>query len=323
MPFSDFPEYDRLSRFFKRILKRNAFHPAYLFHGPPGVGKRKMAHAFAMAIFCHNREDDFCGECSACRRMKSGSYPDYHVIEPDGAFIKIDQNRDMIAEATVQPYESAKKIFVLDPADRMRAEAANSLLKILEEPFPFSLFILITASPRAILPTIDSRCQKVRFTPLPYDVLAANLVRQHGLNPEYAATLARLTSGRPRLADDLAQGDFLKERDATIEMLGRIAASREIEAFRPGQQIKERDAAIRFLELLIPVLRDAAALRACGGKEALLNPDRKEEIARATEAFTPEQLLGCWRDAVEGTGNLLMNANVKAQLDRVLLHLCP
>jgi hypothetical protein len=106
-------------------------------------------------------------------------------------------------------------------------------------------------------------------------------------------------------------------------MLGRIAASREIEAFRPGQQIKERDAAIRFLELLIPVLRDAAALRACGGKEALLNPDRKEEIARATEAFTPEQLLGCWRDAVEGTGNLLMNANVKAQLDRVLLHLCP
>jgi len=322
MPFSDFPGYEHLTRVFRRIVGRNAFHSAYLFHGPSGMGKRKLAQAFAMAIFCRELEDDFCGRCSACLRMKSGAYPDYRVIEPDGALIKIDQNREMIAEAVLQPYESQKKIFVLDPAERMRPEAANCLLKVLEEPFSFSIFILITSSPRAILPTIDSRCQKIRFSPMPCETLAKMLGERHSLDPQAAATLARISGGRPALAEEMASGDFLSERDAVLQSLGAIAKGRDLEVFRIANQMRSRDAATKFFHFLIPLLRDAALVKELGGGDQLLNPDRYEQVAQIAQSFTREQLLEAWQDAILCSGNLLQNANAQAQTDRVLLHLC-
>jgi len=326
VPFSDFKGYENTTRVLQRIAARRSFHSAYLFHGPSQVGKRRIAQAFAMAIFCQSgREGDFCGECSACRRMLSGAYPDYHLIEPDGAFIKIEQTREMIADAAVYPHESPRKIFVLDPAERMRAEAANSLLKVLEEPFEFAIFILITANPNAILPTIDSRCQKVRFTPLPTDLLAAQLQEQYELDSEAAATLARLAGGRPGLCEQLAKGNFLDERDVVIETLAAIGQNRDLEVFRVSQGLRGgRDAAIRFFQLLIPVLRDAALLKESGAERQLFNLDRSREIAEATRGFSADELLRAWEDAIACTANLyVFNANVQAQIERVLLHLCP
>jgi len=326
VPFSDFPGYEQITRVFQRITARGIYHPAYLFLGPPQVGKRRLAEAFAMAIFCQQVEGDFCGQCSACHRIQSGTFPDYRLIEPEGAFIKIEQTREMIAEAAVQPHEGPKKVFVLDPADRMRIETANSLLKVLEEPFEFAIFILITNSPQAILPTIDSRCQKIRFSPLPYDRVAEHLTETHGLDPKEAATLARICGGRPRLAEELAGGDFLKDRDQVLEVLASVAENRELEVLRVSNRIrgsKSRDAALRFLQLLIPVLRDAALLQEGGRPSGLLNQDRETEIRSATKGFPPQQLLAAWQDATECTANLVANANVQAQLERVLLHLCP
>ena len=323
MPFSDFQGYEKLTRIFRRMVKQDAYHPAYLFHGPPHVGKRKLAEAFSMAIFCNELEDDFCGHCSSCRRMQSGVYPDYRVIEPEGATIKIERCRDVIAEAAMQPYEGKKKIFVLDPAERMKVEAANSLLKVLEEPFPFSLFILITSVPQAILPTIDSRCQKIRFAPHSYELLSQNLCTQFDLDPDAAMTLARISGGRPALAEELATGDFLAERDSVIGALAAISERRELEAFRMAGGFRNRDLAITFLELLISILRDAALLKQAPESENLINHDRRQPILEATADFTSEELLSTWKDAIECSNNIRLNANTQAQIDRVLLHLCP
>lgn len=324
VPFSDFPGYEQVTQVFRRIVSRGTYHPAYLFHGPSQMGKRRLAEAFASAIFCREVEGDFCGHCSACRRMTSGTFPDYRLIKPEGAYIKIDHTREMIGEAAIQPHEAPKKVFVLDPADRMRIEAANSLLKVLEEPFPFSIFILITSSPHAILPTIESRCQKIRFSPLPYEKVAAQLIEAHALEPSAAETLARLCGGRPGLAEELAKGDFLAERDKVIEVLASVGANRELEVFRVSNQVRgSRDAAQRFFQLLIPVLRDALLLRQGGDPKGLLNQDRQEEIRSATKEFTPEELLATWQDATESSWNLLQNASAPAQIERVLLQLCP
>lgn len=324
MPFSDLKGYESITRVFQRIIEREAFHSAYLFTGPPLVGKRRLAHAFASAIFCQTRQGDFCGECSACRRMQSGTFPDYRVIEPDGAFIKIEQVRDMIGNATLQPHEAPKKIFVLDPAERMRVETANSLLKILEEPFAFSIFILITSSPRAILPTIESRCQRFRFSPLPYEYLAQQLMERHSLDRASAATLARISGGKPGLAEQLADKEFLKERDEIIETLTAIGHQRELAVLSFCQRFRsQRDKAERFLQLLIPILRDAALLRESAERKHLLNQDRHQEIATAARLFTSEELQNAWQDAVECTTNLRLNANPIVQIERVLLNLCP
>ena len=324
MPFSQLSGYEPITRVFTRTIEREAYHSAYLFHGPAGVGKRRLAKAFAKAMFCQRLKGDFCGECSACKRMESGRFPDYRVIEPDGAYIKIGQLRDMMREAAVQPYEAKRKVFVIDPAHQMRPEAANSVLKVLEEPFAFSIFILITSSPEAILPTIDSRCQKIRFSPLPYDALAGQLQREHDLGRKTAATLARVSGGRPGLAVELMQGDFTSDRDSVIEHLAALAEHRDLEALRLSQHLRsKRDDVQKFLLLLVPVLRDAALLKDEPESEQLLNLDRREDIQRATASIAKEDLVSAWHEATECSMNVQQMANPQAQVERCLMALCP
>jgi DNA polymerase III subunit delta' len=323
MPLDELTGYETQIRLFRRILSRKAFHSSYLFYGPLGVGKRKLAKAFASAIFCTELENDFCGRCSACRRMASGHYPDFRLIEPDGAYIKIEQTRHVIGEAATKPLEGPKKIFVLDPLERMRAEAANSLLKVLEEPFDFSLFILITSSPRAILPTIDSRCQKIRFSPLPFETVAQHLEERLQMASEKANTLARLSGGRPELAEQLAEGDFLTQRDEILKIITKIGRDKELAAARASDRFRSnRDEAERFLHLLLPLLRDAACLRENPDSPVLLNQDRKKEITEVLQYFELDQLMSAWKSATEAVWNIRQNANVQAQLDHVLFQLC-
>lgn len=322
MPFSDFQGYERVTRVFSKIVAAQRFHSSYLFVGPPQVGKRKMARAFAMAIFCHEVEGDYCGECSRCRRILHDRFPDFQIIEPDGAYIRIEQAREMMAEAAMQPFEAERRVFVLDPVDRMRPEAANSLLKVLEEPFDFAHFILITSNPKAILPTIESRCQKIRFSALPYDLVALQLQKQFELSPEEAATLARISGGKPGLAEQLAQEEFLAERDAIVESLACVAQGGEVEALRIAGEFRgNQQSAVKYLELLIPVLRDAALLSE--GGSAVFNLDRSERIREATGNIPSSNLVAAWQDATECTGNISRMANVQSQLERVLLNLCP
>src|SRR5262249_23537856 len=141
------------------------------FAGSDGVGKRRFALAFAKAVNCQKAPVgayalDGCDECPVCRRIGAGLYSDVTVIRPDGQFIKIAQTRGMAEEGYYHPREGRQRFFIMDEADRLREEAANSLLKPLEEPPPTSPIILLTARPDALLLTIRSRAQRLNFTTL-------------------------------------------------------------------------------------------------------------------------------------------------------------
>ena len=156
-----------------RVIARDSMPPAVLMAGPAGVGKRLTAIAIAQAVNCLQPqssgefERDACGECASCRRIARGVHPDVIVVEPgETGAIKIEQLRDVIDRSQYRPFEGRRRVVIINEADAAGADAQSALLKTLEEPPSASLFILISSIPDALLPTVLSRCPRLRFGPL-------------------------------------------------------------------------------------------------------------------------------------------------------------
>jgi DNA polymerase-3 subunit delta' len=175
---------------------------AYLFHGPAGTGKRAIARAFAAALLAEGARDPG----AVAERVARGTHPDLTWVTPSGAAEMLvgDIEEPVVAAATRTPFESARRVFVIEGADTMNDQAANRMLKTLEEPPPFVHLLLLTDRREDVLPTIASRCQAVRFDPLPSARIAELL---HDVEPERAQACARLALGDARLAERLASGE--------------------------------------------------------------------------------------------------------------------
>ncbi len=172
-------------------LSKGAAH-AYLFAGPRGVGKTEAALAFAAALLC---PEHGCDCCEACRRARAGVHPDLVPIVPEGSFIRVDDIREVTAGAALRPYEAAVRVYVIFDADAMNEAAANAFLKTLEEPPGHIRFILVTNNPERLPQTIVSRCQRVPFSRIPVEPMAAHLRDIYGLSDGDCRALARVSQG--------------------------------------------------------------------------------------------------------------------------------
>jgi DNA polymerase-3 subunit delta' len=200
---------------------------AYLLHGPAGTGKRAAARDFAAALLARDSE-------SARTRVLHGTHPDLTWVAPSGAheMLRRDVQQSVVSAASHTPFESTHRVFVLERADTMNDEAANALLKTLEEPPPYVVLLLLTDNPSQVLPTISSRCQPVRFDPLPAAELAHKL-QSRGIDPETATACARLSLGDGERALTLALSPELRARTeafARAPVHGRAHAE---QAWRP------------------------------------------------------------------------------------------
>src|SRR5918993_1314291 len=200
---------------------------AYLLHGPAGTGKRTAARDFAAALLARGAGDPE----SARTRVRRGAHPDLTWVAPSGAheMLRRDVQETVVSAAAHTPFESGHRVFVLERADTMNDEAANALLKTLEEPPPYVVLLLLTDNPSQVLPTIASRCQGVRFDPLGAEAVAQRL-QSRGVAPEAAAACARLSlgDGEKALALGLADGPALRahsEAFARAPLAGRTAGA--------------------------------------------------------------------------------------------------
>ena len=295
---------------------------AYAFVGPAGVGRRLTAVALAQALLCPTRG---CGACGVCRRVAAGQHPDCQVIgpvppreNPKGAVaIRIEQVRALERAAALTPLEGSRKVFVLDEAERMTLPTAQALLKTLEEPPPRTHLVLILANPRALPPTVLSRCQRVRFRPLD-GAAAARLLEGRGVSAEASGLLARLTEGRPglALASDL---DALRaRRDAALALAAAPPA--RLSSALDGAPT-DRAAVTAYLELYWSGYRDALCLAAGGSAELLVNADR-EVALRALAGRTPVLALAAALAGVKAAWVALeANVNPRLALETALLGL--
>lgn len=244
---------------------------AYLFHGPAGVGKREIARAFAAALLAEGAEEPELVR----ERVLRGAHPDMTWVSPSGAaeMLVADIEEPVVAAAARTPFESARRVFVIEAAETMNENAGNRLLKTLEEPPSFAHLILLSDRWEDVLPTLVSRCQKVRFDPLPASVIAEGLT---GVEPERALACARLSMGDAGLAGRLA-GDEGSALRRAAEGYIRAALARETQG-RPWQALlaAAKTAQERAGEL--------AEERIAGELELLPSKERKRHEREGLEA---------------------------------------
>ncbi len=225
---------------------------AYLFEGPEGVGKELAARALAARLLCEDDalapDADACGQCPSCRLIAADNHPDFHLIHrglhklhPDrsirqrkGLFLAVDLIRHFLIEpAAMKPAQGRRRVFLIRDAERMNEEAQNALLKTLEEPPGAACLILVTASAARLLPTIQSRCQRVPFGTLPLEFVAEELARRSGAAAVDARWLAELSGGRLGVALRWQQIDLLGTLEAVGDCLDRVSEG-DPEAFAKG-----------------------------------------------------------------------------------------
>lgn len=317
---------DALSRLWS-ALERDALHHAYLFEGPEGVGKHTVAVRLAMAANCTaDPEVPPCGACPTCRQIAAGTHPDVLVLEPEGdratPIISVEQVREVVRQAGYHRYNARRRFVIVDPAEAMRTEAANALLKTLEEPPEGTHFALICTHAKALLPTIVSRCQRQRFTSVPESDLAAWLAERDVDEPELAA---RASLGCPGRALELADGVLAERREVRDRMLavlgGRLGGVFDwSKATTRGGSREWRASVEGVLDIVDDLLRDTV-IRGAGGGAALLNADRVDVIDAWVDALWPDGVARCAEAVQEARRELALNVSGKTLLDALMTQL--
>ncbi|MBN1594923.1 DNA polymerase III subunit delta' [candidate division FCPU426 bacterium] len=321
MPFSGMAGQTQAVAFLRRSLQHGRAAHAYLFTGPEGVGKRTAALSLAQALNCPSPQaGDACGVCLACRKIQEAIHPDVHWIVPDGQNIKIEQIREhMQREAFLKPLEGRTKFFGIDPAEALTTEAANSLLKLLEEPPQDVVVVLLSNQPFLLLETVRSRCQEVRFHPLARSVLASWLGQRLGCSAAEAETWAMLSGGRPAEALRLADAEHQELRGRVLGMLQHFP--QEDWAVLANRWEEERADLGEALEYMLTWYRDLLVLAHHGDPELVWNRDQADMLRQAVAKEGADSLFAKCRLLVDTMDALKKNMNIQLLLENVFMQL--
>ncbi len=256
-----------------RALSSGKLAHAYLFRGPDGVGKQLFARVIAEIMNCSNPlEESACGNCSSCKKYRSGNHPDFQHIQPEKGTIRIDTIRGLKKTLSYPPYESRMRVVLLEDIHTMRQEAANSLLKVLEEPPRDNLLILTAESSKTILSTIASRCQTIPFHSLSVEETKGLVLEK---SPEVldndALLLARLSEGSPGRALVLQKTEMLATWEEVVNLLSRRYGDEEIgTVLKTAEKMSAlKDNLPAFFGLLRIWLRDLLVAGSHGSSEAV------------------------------------------------------
>ncbi|MFN3202828.1 MAG: DNA polymerase III subunit delta' [Bradymonadia bacterium] len=286
----------------RRALNGGRLHHAYLFAGPDGVGKALTAQALAEALLCETPLEmgDACGQCNTCLRTKQRQHPDLHIVQrgrkKDGSpeqQIKIDQIRTLQQALSYKAYEAHRRVVILLDAHAMNPATANALLKTLEEPGPNTHFILVSAAPHLLLPTILSRCQRVRFGPLPRNVVARHLAEKAGLEPEMADLLAGLAEGSIGRGLEIAESPVLAERLSLIEGIDDPEGIHKVPILIDlAESLARRKPDLPLVfQVMRSWFRDVLLVQTGMPAENLVHRDLLERLQQRAEGLTGPQVL--------------------------------
>jgi len=331
----------RVKAAIKRMLVSDRLPGALLFAGEEGVGKKRFALEVARALNCRTPKDnEGCGVCSSCVRIAKLNYPqrddadewtqiiwtdhpDVGLVVAPKRVLRVEQMRQIEKEANFRPFEGKARMFLIDEADKLNDASANALLKVLEEPPRTSHLILITARPAMLLPTILSRCQMIRFSPLAPAEIESHLIKVEKIDKKTAQIRARAAGGSlgRALSGDLVT--FTSQRKAMLKVLNALVVSEDrTQLLRSAEQLNEAQYREEFeerLDVLETLIRDAWMLSLGVAPAQLVNEDLLEELEDVSRKLDPSRA-GDWILQIEDLREqLIVNVNRKVTTDALFL----
>jgi len=315
-------------RILQTLLRSATLPHALLFTGTAGVGKRTAARIVAMTLNCRDREvspDNPCGRCQSCRQILSGHHPDVPVIEPQGNLLRIDQVRKLLTALTMKPFSARHRVVIIGDAQAMNPEAANALLKMLEEPPTNTIMILTALQKSDLLPTMVSRCRHIRFNPLNPQDLVALLKQVPGIADDFMQTAASLSGGSLSKARQLATPVWQDRRNWLVRAAG-LDHPRPTGTGKPpmamalafaAQLAQKKDLVQDLLEILKTWIRDLSIWPYHPG--LVINSDHKKTIDSVRAGLDDRQLLAMWQAVEKAQKDIAGKANLRLTVDVMAL----
>lgn len=318
MSFSQVIGHEGPVKILKNILKENRMGASFLFYGPSGVGKAFAARQFAKAMNCQSHDGESCDNCNSCKRIDKSEFPDLHWLDlaSGSENIKIEQIRSMRQDMNLRPFQAAHKIFIINDCHNMKQEAANCLLKVLEEPAQDAIVILITSKLNLLLPTIVSRCQKIKFSVLCRGQAQEILENSYKLNKDYSRYLAYYFDGRLGEAINLSKENLLEQRD---NILNKFLYN--FDSLYLAGVFEDKGEARKSLAILAAWFRDIMYSKFKINRECFINQDRAEDIIRESARYTDDELMSVFGSLSKSLEYLQKNINTKLLIEELRLRI--
>ena len=319
MDYKDIVGHEWVVQSLKRAVKNNNISHFYLFEGEEGLGKRTLGRTFAKTLLCGNKGEEPCNTCSSCMKFDHGNHPDYHEIEPEKGIIKKGQVEEVIRGMSMSPFQGDRKVFLMDQAHLMNKEAQNAMLKSLEEPPAYVHMILVTSSPKNLLPTIISRGQQIRFGQIPVSLVADHLVQREGVEMSQAKFLADFSKGSLGRAVQLSYSeDFFQLRDWIIDLIDSSIKGESWKIFSAVERFTdEKDRIQELLDIMLFWFRDLMVYKSTGDMGLVINSDK--ELLLSEQSFLDfERINGIIKKIQDTSVNIQLNVNYQLSIETML-----
>ena len=308
---------------------------AMLLTGPPRVGKMTLALNLAQALNCTEPGPAPCGECRQCSRISLGQHADVRTVSvaqgsangrASRTVIGIDDIKDVLRQISLKPYEGSRIVIIFDGAESMSEEAANAVLKTLEEPPAEVVFLLLTANEGALLPTIRSRCQRYSLSPAPLEEVTRRLQEDHGAGPEESERLARLSRGCMGWAVDAAANpEVIEDLEVQLDRMKAVCESGLGERFSYAAELatlfsRDREAARQLLYLWLRWWRDLLLIKE-GAEDYAANRPRLLELQVLASTLTTSAIVAFIKRLLTTLQALDQNASPRLALESLMLDL--
>lgn len=307
----------------RALINEDKMPHALLIAGPEGVGKFLVAQMTAAAIFCNGEPTRPCGSCSSCQAMAANRHPDLVVVEPDGQNIKIEQIRNLQTEISLVPYLGSYRVAILRQAEKLTLPAANSLLKVIEEPPANIIFILLTSNWQAMLATILSRCRRLDLQPLSTAEMLP-ILAERNLSPDNAEIIARLSEGSVGRAFSLIDNNEIEMRNSAFDLLHRFVDCKTMNmVWQQSQAIGEfeREKVQILLLYCKLLLRDLIIMHDDQESELLYNIDLRQRLIPLLQLWSKQSLFAAVNEVTYLQKTLKANVNQRLAIERFLIKL--
>jgi len=309
---------DRAIEFLRRSIENQRLSHSLLFFGPEGVGKKLSCLTLAKALNCDIEGPfDSCDKCPSCRKIEALNHPDINWVRPEGAgnIIRIEKIRLMKKRINLKPFEGKIKFSIVESAHLLTEEAANSILKILEEPPKNSIIILVTDDINRIFPTVKSRCQWVLFSSAKPAGLKKLLSEEYNMTEKEAHFLSYLSEGRIGKAIAMKDEETLNWKN---EVFDRFTKNNIIFKEDPFFFGNKREKILKMVDILVSCYRDIFILKNGGDTSLLANIDRIEDLKSKAEALSTEKIKEILYETLRIRSYIERNVNPKLALSNLV-----